>query len=111
MLFLIFMVLSLLTYDLFVASPPEHPLNSWTIFYIDSACCVVFLTDFFFRLSQAEDKKWFWKNHWIDFVTSIPVPLTMDDPLDLVEQVDSLDSSIVAIGSRISIVLLYLERS
>ena len=71
---LIFVVLSLLTYDLFVTRTADHPLNPWTIFYIDSACCVVFLVDFFFRLSQAEDKKWFWKNHWIDFVTSIPVP-------------------------------------
>lgn len=73
-LLLIFAVLSLLTYDLFVVRPPDHILNSWTIFYIDSTCCLIFLGDFFFRLAQSEDKKWFWKNHWIDFVTSIPVP-------------------------------------
>lgn len=73
-LLLIFMVLSLLCYDLLTERSPEHLLNSWTIFYIDSACCLVFLTDFFFRLSQAEDRKWFWKTYWIDFITSIPVP-------------------------------------
>lgn len=71
---LIFLVLSLLTYDLFVQRASDHILNSWTIFYIDAVCCLIFLTDFFFRLSKSEDKKWFWKNHWIDFVTSIPVP-------------------------------------
>jgi voltage-gated potassium channel len=71
---LIICVLGLLFYDFSVVRPPDHILNSWNIFYIDFVCCLFFLGEFFFRLSKADDKWWFWKNNWIDFVTSIPIP-------------------------------------
>ena len=75
-LVLIVFVLGLLVYDLSFVRDAEHPFNPWTIFYIDSACCVVFLFEFFFRLKHADDKRWFLRNNWIDFVTSIPIPPT-----------------------------------
>ncbi|HIC61340.1 MAG TPA: hypothetical protein EYO72_01160 [Marine Group III euryarchaeote] len=44
------------------------------IFYLDAGCCVIFLTEFFLRYRFAEDRRWYVRNHWIDFVTSIPIP-------------------------------------
>ena len=77
-LILIIFVLGLLGFDLLVEQGEHHFFNVWTIFMIDSVCCIVFLFDFFFRLSQAEDKKWYWKHHWVDFLTSIPIPPMSD---------------------------------
>ena len=73
-LVLIVFVLTLLMYDLSVVRAPTHILNPWNIFYIDSVCCLVFLGEFFFRMYCADNKKWFVRNNWIDFVTSIPIP-------------------------------------
>lgn len=41
--------------------------------YADFAICSVFLCEFFFQLKFAENKKAFWKKHWIDLVASIPL--------------------------------------
>ena len=41
---------------------------------LDVAACVVFLADFAWRHHLAEDKRWYWRRHWVDFVTSIPLP-------------------------------------
>ena len=38
------------------------------------ACCAIFMGEFFLRLSCSENKKYVWRHHWIDFITSIPVP-------------------------------------
>ena len=69
---LILFVLSLLFYDL------THPNLSLEIkrlfFFIDTGCCIIFLTNFFYELRLADSKKWYWKSHIIDFVTSIPFP-------------------------------------
>jgi hypothetical protein len=46
----------------------------WALYAIDFAACCVFLSEFFLRLSVAEDKRWFWRHNWIDLVSSIPVP-------------------------------------
>ena len=73
-LFLILFVLSLLVYDLSVIRSDDHILNPWNIFYIDSACCTIFLLEFFFRLSKADNKWWFIKTYWVDFITSLPIP-------------------------------------
>ena len=70
----IIFVLILLMYDFSTDRHPEHLLSPWNIFYIDATCCVFLLGEFFFRLSHAKDKKWFWKKNWIDFITSIPIP-------------------------------------
>ena len=69
---LIVFVLSLLFYDL------THPNLSLEMkrlfFFIDTGCCIIFLTNFFYELRLADSKKWYWKSHIIDFVTSIPFP-------------------------------------
>jgi voltage-gated potassium channel len=41
--------------------------------YADFLICSIFLSEFFFMLYFAEDKKAFWKRHWIDLVASIPL--------------------------------------
>jgi len=73
---LIVVVLGLLVYD--TTSGPDSLRPTWlssdSIFIIDAVCCVIFLGEFFFRLSCAESKRFVWKHHWIDFVTSIPIP-------------------------------------
>ena len=71
---LIVFVLGLMTWELFYLSGEEHANTRLSIFYIDVGCCIFFLMDFFLRYHFAEDKKWYWKTHWIDFVTSIPIP-------------------------------------
>lgn len=47
---------------------------------IDTLVCFVFLSDFFYRLKQAKDKKAFWKWGWIDLICSIPAfgPISWD---------------------------------
>ena len=44
------------------------------LFIVDTICCIIFLINFFFELRLTDDKKWYWKTHWIDFITSIPMP-------------------------------------
>lgn len=41
---------------------------------IDSVCCLIFLVNFFFELRLSASRSWYWKTHWIDFITSIPLP-------------------------------------
>jgi voltage-gated potassium channel len=50
------------------------PQTQHLFWMIDSVCCLIFLLNFFFELRLADSKKWYWKSHWIDFVTSIPLP-------------------------------------
>lgn len=69
---LTFLVLVLMFIDL--SGPREDWLNPWNIFYVDSLCCVFFLSEFAFGYQCADDKRWFMKHHWIDLVTAIPIP-------------------------------------
>ena len=46
----------------------------WVFWTIDTICCILFLINFFFELKLSDSKKWYWKTHWVDFVTSIPLP-------------------------------------
>lgn len=73
---LIVLVLGLLVYDNFAGSEDFRPswLSSRNIFWIDLICCTIFMSEFVFRLSCAESKKYVWRHHWVDFVTSIPIP-------------------------------------
>jgi voltage-gated potassium channel len=73
---LIVVVLTLLIYDTAAGPDSERPawLSSDSIFIIDAVCCLIFMSEFFLRLSCAESKKFVWRHHWIDFVTSIPIP-------------------------------------
>lgn len=71
-LVLIFVVLTLLVYELL---HPDLSMDARLAFFaVDTACCGVFLAEFFLRLRCAESKRWFWRRHWIDFATSIPMP-------------------------------------
>jgi hypothetical protein len=73
---LIVFVLGLLVYDF--SGPADELRPSWltgnNIFLIDLVCCAIFMSEFIFRLRCADSKKYVWRNHWIDFVTSIPIP-------------------------------------
>lgn len=72
-LILIVTVLSLLTYEMFYSDELDPHLQ-WNFFVVDFIACLMFLSEFCLRLYHAEDKGWYWKHHWIDFVSSIPIP-------------------------------------
>ena len=40
----------------------------------DRVCCAIFMTEFVMRLKCGDSKGFVWRHHWIDFVTSIPIP-------------------------------------
>lgn len=42
------------------------------IIRVDTIICFFLLGDFFFRLYLAEDRRWYVRRYWIDFVASIP---------------------------------------
>ena len=46
----------------------------WIFWIIDVICCGLFMANFFFEHRLADSKRWYWKNNWIDFITSIPLP-------------------------------------
>ena len=46
----------------------------WILWIIDVVCCTIFMANFVFEYKLADSKKWYWKNNWIDFITSIPLP-------------------------------------
>ena len=69
---LILFVLGLLYIDL--TEPNLSIEKKKFFFYLDTIACFIFLTNFFYELRLADSKKWYWKTHWIDFITSIPIP-------------------------------------
>jgi len=69
---LITLVLGLLVFEF--SNPNLTHDILWNIFIIDSLCCLVFQINFFSELFMASSKRWYIKNHWIDFITSIPIP-------------------------------------
>ncbi|WP_146595989.1 potassium channel family protein [Novipirellula galeiformis] len=75
-LVLIVLVLGLLMYDLAAGPDSSRPafLSSSSIFAVDAFCCAIFMGEFVLRLRSADSKRYVWKHHWVDFVTSIPVP-------------------------------------
>lgn len=77
---LIVLVLGAMSYELLYLDPVVDRVMILNVFYFDTFCCAIFMADFYIRHRQAEDKQWYWRHHWIDFVTSIPIP-----PLVLLE--------------------------
>ncbi len=69
---LISVVLGLLIFESFNSKLSKDTLIA--IFIIDAVCCLIFQINFFFELSLSPSKRWYLKKHWIDFITSIPVP-------------------------------------
>jgi len=59
--------------ELYVSSLMEYGNETRQVLEIvDFGICVIFLTDFFFGLSSADNKWKYLKLNWIDFVSSIP---------------------------------------
>ncbi len=77
---LIILVLGVMSYELLYLDLELDRAMILNIFYFDTFCCAIFMADFYIRYRQADDKQWYWRYHWIDFVTSIPIP-----PLALLE--------------------------
>ena len=75
-LVMIVVVLILLVYDLAAGPDADRPwwLSGACIFIIDAICCGFFMAEFLLRLFSAESKRYVWRHHWVDFVTSIPIP-------------------------------------
>ena len=46
----------------------------WMFWGLDTFCCLLFLGNFFFEMRLSSSRKWYWKRHWIDFITSMPIP-------------------------------------
>ena len=54
---------------------PHFAVSTLWIFWImDVICCGLFMANFVFEHRLADSRKWYWKNNWIDFITSIPLP-------------------------------------
>jgi len=69
---LIFLVLGLLIYEISNENLSSDIL--YNIFVIDVLCCLVFQLNFWIEFALSNSEKWYIKNHWIDFITSIPIP-------------------------------------
>ena len=69
---LIIFVLGLMAYEF--KYPDLSAKTHLLFFWLDTSCCLIFLANFFFELRLADKKRWYWKSHIIDFVTSIPLP-------------------------------------
>ena len=65
----------------------------WIFWIIDVICCTIFMANFFFEHRLADSKKWYWKNNWIDFITSIPLP-----PVQVIAASQVGDIGIVRLG-------------
>ena len=69
---LVIFVLGLLVYE---SLTPDLSVETLKLFFvIDVGCCVIFLANFFYELCLADSKKWYWRTHFIDFISSIPIP-------------------------------------
>ena len=69
---LIMLVLGLLYYEL--SNPLLSIQTKQLLLWIDISCCLIFLGNFYFEYRLADSKRWYWKTHFIDFITSIPLP-------------------------------------
>lgn len=70
--FLIIVVLGLLSFETMSKNLSKNIL--YNIFLIDAICCLFFQMNFWIELYLAESKRWYLRNHWLDFLTSIPIP-------------------------------------
>ncbi len=69
---LICVVLGLLFFESLSGNLGKEVLRN--IFLIDAFCCLIFQMNFWIEFSLSKSKKWYLKNHWLDFITSIPIP-------------------------------------
>ena len=68
-LLLIFVVIGMLIVEYTGDMTPER--ERWFA-WVDTAICVVFLGEFFFKVSCSVSKGWYFRRYWIDFVASMP---------------------------------------
>jgi voltage-gated potassium channel len=54
-----------------------------TLAYIDTAICAFFLWEFFWKMRLSGAPGWYFKRHWIDFVSSLPFALMHAEVLRL----------------------------
>ena len=71
---MIVVILSVMSYDMIYLDSIADAELKMQIFWVDTAFCMVFLSEFFLRYKFAENKRWFVRNNWIDLITSIPIP-------------------------------------
>ena len=71
---MIVLILSIMSYDMIYLDSVADAELKMQIFWLDTAFCMVFLSEFYLRYRFAENKRWFVRNNWIDLITSIPVP-------------------------------------
>ncbi|GGZ08476.1 ion transporter [Shewanella fodinae] len=71
---LVMMLLSLFSVVLILcmALLPMDKETRKLLFFIDTSICCIFLINFFVGLLRSDNKSLFLKEHWIDFVASIP---------------------------------------
>jgi len=77
-LFLIVLVLGILALEIFFS--PGGRLSFW-LMAVDSAACLVFLWEFFFKLALVRDRRsWLLRHVLVDFIPSIPFSLILLHP-------------------------------
>ncbi|MCB0013965.1 MAG: potassium channel family protein, partial [Anaerolineales bacterium] len=64
---LVVVILTLLEYLL-----PLTPGTIEIIRILDFSFCVLLMADFLLRLYLVEDRGWYWRHYWIDFLSAIP---------------------------------------
>ncbi len=69
-LFLIGAVLVILWFEM---TSQLSEAESSMLAIVDTIICVVFLTEFFWRMRLADSKRWYWSRFWVDFVASLPL--------------------------------------
>lgn len=83
-----------------------RPLHSSRALYwfwlVDSLCCLVFLWNFRFERRCAASSRWYWRTHWIDFLTSIPLP-----PAQLLAQCNVSGTAAVRAGRALRLMRLF----
>ncbi|MDF2180042.1 potassium channel family protein [Aliiglaciecola sp. CAU 1673] len=69
------MILSLVAVTvvvIFITVPLSHEVRSYLLF-MDTLICGIFLTHFFYHVATATNRLAYIKEHWIDFVASVPL--------------------------------------
>ena len=69
---LIIVVLGLLFFETMFSNLSKEILHN--IFIVDAICCLIFQIYFWAEFYLSKSKKWYLKNDWLDFLTSIPIP-------------------------------------
>lgn len=66
----IVVVVALTLVEMLVPNLPLSTIEAITV--VDTVICILLLADFFTRLALSQDREWYFRNYWIDFVSSIP---------------------------------------